>query len=217
MPRRISQSQLELFVIAYLKRIRAKSTLRRERKFIIKAIAMIIAITADSPCCQEDPEPVLFGTPNDNTLTNTIRTLISGIDRRKHGKSIQRTLLLLNQYLYECCVNSITYELTSTGAQNPLLKFKGENGVIYKEVTEDGATGQVFVPENTRVIASITSEGTGETCNTIILTADGIDVTSANCLQSSFAGCIEVSFIAVPNVVYTIVAYAAPLGTDCDR
>lgn len=136
MPRRISQSQLELFVIAYLKRTRSKAVVRRERKYIQKTISLIIAITAESPCCTDDIAVIDLHTPYDNQLTNTTRVLLHGIDRRKYKKSIERTILLLQNILTPPCCENIIVDFSGTAlphsciCDGTLIKFDlvGQSG-----------------------------------------------------------------------------------------
>lgn len=150
MPRRIKQSQLELFVIAYLKRIRSKAVLRRERKYIQKAISMIIAITSDSPCCTDPNGSIDLSTPYDNTLTNTIRVLINGVDRRKWKQSIERVLQLLNDQLNDpCCTTTVTFrfydENISLSSLNVKFQIFLPDGVtlVYETLALNGTLGRM--------------------------------------------------------------------------
>lgn len=102
----LRKSQLEIFVETYLKSLKSHLVRRSDRKYIQKAINMIIAITAGSPCCLVGTSSIDLFTPYDNKLTNTVRVLINELDRRKWKQSIARTIKLLeNSIFINCCLN----------------------------------------------------------------------------------------------------------------
>lgn len=118
----ITKSQLEIFVDTYLKSLKSHLVKRRDRKFIQKAISMITAITADSPCCSDDTAVIDLHTPYDNFFTNTVRVLLTGVDRRKFGQSIQRVLDKLYNALFDpCCTEEISLTIGGTGANYAVL------------------------------------------------------------------------------------------------
>src|SRR5580692_467859 len=111
---RPNETALEFWVQAYLKKLSKSFNRRSEEKYIQKAI-MMINIVFGAPCCFDPVNVVNLITPNDNTLTHTVRQLLQPdkIIRRDYRLSLFRILDILNDRLYgECCTDTltITYE-----------------------------------------------------------------------------------------------------------
>lgn len=102
--RSVHQTPLEQFVIGYLKRITSTSNFSGEFKYLEKSVALINKFLG-FPCCLEDAATYTLITPNDNQLTNMIRTTLlnNKVIRRGFLLSLHRILDRLNFALYSCC------------------------------------------------------------------------------------------------------------------
>lgn len=202
MARIISQSQLELFTTAYLKRIRNKGVLRRERKFIKKAISMLIAITADSPCCTDAFAVIDLYTPYDNTLTNAVRTLTIGINRRKWGKSIQRILDLLNNTLNDPCCDNITMNFSATLGQQCICPGTTVTFDLVGQAGQ-GTYSFVFDPtQNTKITLPLHIHGLFNICmgfsNCCSCSTDSLQVQPKDINGTNVGGAFVISFDQSP-------------------
>lgn len=140
-----TKSQLEIFVETYLKSLKSHLVKRSDRKYIQKAINMIIAITTDSPCCTNPDDTIELFTPFDNKLTSTVSELLQKIDRRRHKQSIERTLNLLRNILVSTCCNlqPINVVIDSSCSPTPVslkISFIGQNGQQSKVVIINSST-----------------------------------------------------------------------------
>ena len=98
----LKQSKIEMFVKAYLSKLRKTNNLRKERPFIDKA-KKIINTFRTKPCCEDDDFSVDFAS-RDNALTLFLwANLTEAFDLRKYRKSLIRTETLLTNALEDPC------------------------------------------------------------------------------------------------------------------
>jgi hypothetical protein len=116
--RKVHQTPLEQFVIGYLKKITSTSNSQGEYKFLEKSIALINKFLG-LPCCLTNPSNYNLITPNDNQLTNTIRTTLlnNKVIRRGFLISLKRILDRLEFALYGCC--TLTSQFLFMGSFSP--------------------------------------------------------------------------------------------------
>lgn len=104
MARVLRRSNIEMFVEAWLKKLRNVSNKRSERKYVEKAITLLTAYNTQA-CCEDIPEPMEFAR-QDNDLTEYIKKTLGGsFDRRKYRQSLDRAIEQLTFFLEDpCCV-----------------------------------------------------------------------------------------------------------------
>ncbi len=121
-----AKSQIELFVISYLKRLRNTNKFRSEKVFLEKSIA-IIDWFLGVPCCGDPTGSVEFS-HRDNTLTRFLsQQLTTDRDRRSLRKSLERTRELIGDILVDPCCNLPLLPITFnniTGADWNLFKIQ---------------------------------------------------------------------------------------------
>lgn len=100
MSRSIHAHPVERLVQAYLKRLKANGQIRKEQNILTKASKMI-GIALHDPCCPP-AEEVILGT-QENFFTLQLRSLLNGIDVRKHRSSLENSIALINLRLQGCC------------------------------------------------------------------------------------------------------------------
>jgi hypothetical protein len=112
--RRPNEQAIEIWIAAYLKKLSKTFNRRAEAKFIEKAI-MRINLVFGHPCCDDPENFVNLITPNENTLTHTVRQLLQRdkLIRRDYRLSLFRILNNLNNVLYgQCCDAPVTVNFT---------------------------------------------------------------------------------------------------------
>jgi hypothetical protein len=113
--RKPRETGFEVWIAGYLKRLRNNYNTRSEAKFIEKAIMMLNVVLGE-PCCSDPENMVTLITPNDNTLTNSLRQMLltHHYIRRIIRPSLFRVLNLLNDALYDrCCEKTFTVSYTN--------------------------------------------------------------------------------------------------------
>jgi hypothetical protein len=99
---RTNKSGIESFVEGYLAKYRNSNNKRAVRRFVEKAIIQINSFI-NPPCC-DDPDAVTgHGRRSDGLNMYLHATLDNKFNRRKYGKSLDRTLTLLNNFLNPPC------------------------------------------------------------------------------------------------------------------
>lgn len=146
---RPNQKPIEAIVRAYLRLITSGARLREERKFIIKAIIMINQVFGH-PCCDIPTSVIDYGTPYDNQLTNTIRNMIinGNVIRRSFRLALTRILNILNEYLYDCCTETLTVSFTTGDPTDLTVNFTDvvTGDVLFSTTTIGGTTQTITLP-----------------------------------------------------------------------
>lgn len=148
--RRPNETALELWIDAYLKKLSKTFNRRSEAKFIEKSI-MMINIIFGQPCCSDPENVITLITPNDNTLTHTVRQLLQKdkIVRRDYRLSLFRILNRLNNVLYgECCDGSLTITYEGVAPSGVTAQFFDviSGDVIFSTTTIGGIVQQASIP-----------------------------------------------------------------------
>lgn len=105
MARILAQHGIEQFVYLWLSKFRNDANIRRERRYMEKAVKQL-QFFLDPPCCI-DPNATIEYRRLDNDLTRFIAAQIAqgAFDRRKWKKSLERAILALNNKLEDpCCI-----------------------------------------------------------------------------------------------------------------
>lgn len=147
---RPNRKAIETWIEGYLKLISSGNRLREERKFLEKAIVLINQIFGH-PCCDDPTDVVSFITPNDNQLTHTILQLLQkgNIIRRSFRLSLIRIRTLLNKYLYDCCLETLTINyLGGLSPANTLVQIFDliSGDLIYTTTSLGGTVQTVSLP-----------------------------------------------------------------------
>lgn len=108
MARILAQHGIEQFVHFWLSKFRNDAGIRRERRYMEKAIKQL-QFFLNPPCCV-DPDSTIEFRRLDNDLTRFIAAQIAqgAFDRRKWKKSLQRAIDALQARLDGCCDDSET-------------------------------------------------------------------------------------------------------------
>jgi hypothetical protein len=103
MARILAQHGIEQFVYFWLNKFRNDAEIRRERRYMEKAIKQL-EFFLNPPCCV-DPDATIEFRRLDNDLTRFIAAQIAqgAFDRRKWKKSLERAIDALQLRLDGCC------------------------------------------------------------------------------------------------------------------
>lgn len=129
MSRILAKHSIEAFVKVYLSKFVKTNNLRKERRFIEKAIKQI-EFFLNPPCCL-DPDASITYSRLDNDLTRYINAqfTVESFDRRKWRKSLERAkLALYNSINNPCCLVTIDIQWSNTLPANHRLLFVDELG-----------------------------------------------------------------------------------------
>jgi hypothetical protein len=144
MARKLSESNIEQFTKAFLSKFRNANQRRAVRPFVEKAIKQI-DFFLNPPCC-DDPEASIEFSRRNNSLTQYISAILNNkVDRRKWGKSLQRTKDFLYQFLAPACCDTgdNSYSLTFVGTTGRLIISLDNIEKI--NVTTNGATDNIIL------------------------------------------------------------------------
>lgn len=122
--KRPNRKPIEALVDGYLRLVTSGNRLRQERKFIEKAIVIINTIFGH-PCCDNPSSEIDLITPYDNQLTTSLKNILTNnaIIRRSFRLALMRILDRLNDYLYGCCTETLTFNFPA-GILGTLLQVQ---------------------------------------------------------------------------------------------
>lgn len=99
---RTNKSGIESFVEGYLAKFRNSSEKRKVRPYVEKAVIQLSSFL-NSPCC-DDPNAVVAHGRRSDGLNQYINAVLNNkFNRRKYGKSLDRAITLLNNFLTPPC------------------------------------------------------------------------------------------------------------------